>query len=139
MDEQFVVGDVDDGLSAELDEKIYRFNGDATGIRDGRWLRIAVRGSDGELEAGLSGWTWGGSGYVDLFWVRTDRRGDGLGSRLLAAAEEEARRRGCSQMALSTHTFQAPAFYMRRGYVECGVTPNYPQGHAQVHLVKPLA
>ena len=52
------VGDVDDGLAEELAAEIYRFNGQATGIVDGRWLRIAVRDGDGELEAGLSGWTW---------------------------------------------------------------------------------
>jgi GNAT superfamily N-acetyltransferase len=130
------VGDVDDGLAEELAAEIYRFNGQATGIVDGRWLRIAVRDADGELEAGLSGWTWGGCGYVDVLWVRHDRRGQGLGHGLLAAAEVEAVRRGCTQMALSTHTFQAPDFYARRGYVQCGLTPDYPRGHAHVHLVK---
>jgi GNAT superfamily N-acetyltransferase len=86
----------------------------------------------------LAGWTWGGCGYVGSLWVRRELRGAGVGSRLLAAAEAEARERGCEQMALSTHTFQAPTFYARRGYVECGRTPSYPRGHAQVHLVKRL-
>jgi hypothetical protein len=39
---------------------------------------------------------------------------------------------------LSTHSFQAPRFYARRGYVECGRTPAYPRGHDQIHLVKRL-
>jgi GNAT superfamily N-acetyltransferase len=130
--------DVDDGLAEQLAAEIYRFNGEATGITDGRWLRVAVRDADGALAAGLTGWTWGGTGYVDLLWVRRDRRGQGLGDRLLAAAEVEAVRRGCKQMVLSTHTFQAPGFYARRGYVQCGLTPDYPRGHAQVHLVKSL-
>jgi GNAT superfamily N-acetyltransferase len=69
-----------------LSERIYQFNVEATGIGDGRWLRAAVRGSEGELVAGLAGWTWGGCGYADSLWVRADRRGRGLGSRLLAAA-----------------------------------------------------
>jgi GNAT superfamily N-acetyltransferase len=81
-------------------------------------------------------WTWGGCGYIEVLWVRTDQRGRGLGGRLLAAAEQEIRRRGCDQVALSTHSFQAPGFYARFGYQECGRTPAYPRGHDQIHLVK---
>ena len=132
------LSDVDDGLNERLDDEIYAFNAAATGLDDGRLLRVAVRGSDAELLAGLCGWTWGGCGYVEFLWVRADQRGSGLGTRVLAAAEEEVRRRGCEQVALSTHSFQAPRFYARRGYVECGRTPAYPRGHDQIHLVKRL-
>jgi hypothetical protein len=59
MEEPITFTDVDD-LAAELSERIYRFNVEATGIGDGRWLRAAVRDEDGELVAGLAGWTWGG-------------------------------------------------------------------------------
>jgi hypothetical protein len=53
-----------------------------------------------------------------------------------SAAEEEIRRRDCDQVALSTHSFQAQAFYARFGYTECGRTPAHPRGHDQIHLVK---
>ena len=99
-------------------------------------LSVAVRGDDGDLRAGLYGWTWGGCGYIDLLWVRDDQRGHGLGARLLAAAEAEIRRRGCDRVALNTHSFQAPDFYARFGYTECGRTPGYPHGHDDIHLVK---
>jgi GNAT superfamily N-acetyltransferase len=137
-DDPIVMTDADDGLSDALQERLYAFNVEATGLDDGRWLRAAVRDPDGELAAGLTGWTWGGCGYVDVLWVRQDRRGAGLGSRLLAAAEDEARSRGCTQMVLTTHTFQAPELYRRCGYVEYGRVDDYPRGHAQVHLVKDL-
>jgi len=87
---------------------------------------------------GLYGWTWGGCGYIDLLWVRDDQRGHGMGAGLLAAAEAEIRRRGCDRVALSTHSFQAPDFYARFGYTECGRTPGYPRGHDDIHLVKQL-
>jgi ribosomal protein S18 acetylase RimI-like enzyme len=61
-----------------------------------------------------------------------------MGSRLLAAAEAEIRRRGCDQVVLSTHSFQAPGFYAQFGYQECGRTPGYPRGHAEIHLLKQL-
>src|SRR5437773_5748907 len=63
----------------------------------------------------------------ELLWVRDDQRSHGLGARLLATAEAEIRRRGCDRVALSTHSFQAPGFYARFGYTECGRTPGYPR------------
>jgi GNAT superfamily N-acetyltransferase len=135
----FVVGDADDGLRERLDAEINAFNAAVTGQADGRLLCIRVRDSGGDLRAGLFGWTWGGCGYIELFWVRDDHRRHGLGARMLAAAEQEIRRRGCSQVALSTHSFQAPGFYARFGYRECGRTPAYPRGYDQIHLVKRLS
>ena len=135
---RFAVGDADAGLRDRLDEEINAFNAAATGYHDGRMLNVAVRGDDGDLRAGLYGWTWGGCGYIDLLWVRDDQRGTGLGAGILAEAEAEIRRRGCDRVGLNTHTFQAPGFYARLGYTECGRTPGYPHGHDDIHLVKQL-
>jgi hypothetical protein len=62
------LSDVDDGLHERLDDEIYAFNAAATGLDDGRLLRVAARGSGGELLAGLCGWTWGGCGDIELLW-----------------------------------------------------------------------
>ncbi len=134
-----VVGDADDGLRERLNEEINAFNVAATSQADARLLCIAVREDGDDLRAGLFGWTWGGCGYIEFLWVRNEHRRSGLGGRLLAAAEQEIRRRGCDQVALSTHSFQAPGFYARFGYQECGRTPAYPRGHEQIHLVKRLS
>ena len=90
----FVVGDANDGLRERLESQINAFKAAATGHADGRLLCIEVRGSHGDLRAGLFGWTWSGCGCVDPLWVRSDQRGSGLGTKLLATAEEEIRRRG---------------------------------------------
>ena len=135
---RFAVGDADAGLRGRLDEEISAFNAAATGHHEGRLQSVAARGDDGDLRAGLFGWTWGGCGYIDLLWVREDQRGHGLGARLLASAEAEIQRRGCDRVALNTHSFQAPGFYARFGYTECGRTPGYPHGYDDIHLVKQL-
>jgi ribosomal protein S18 acetylase RimI-like enzyme len=137
-DDSISVSDVDDGLSDTLSDLINEFNVEATGLDDGRALSVVRRGPDGSLEAGLTGWTWGGCGFIQYLWVRADVRRAGLGSRLLLAAEAEAIARGCSQMVLSSHTFQAPDFYKQHGYTEVARTEEYPRGHAEVHLIKML-
>src|SRR5262245_57798487 len=96
---------------ALLDERLYEFNAAATGIDDGRLLAIFVRDDAGTIMAGMHGWTWAGTGFVQAIWVHETRRGSGLGSRVLAAAEAEAVRRGCYQMHLDTHSYQAADFY----------------------------
>jgi ribosomal protein S18 acetylase RimI-like enzyme len=137
-DDRITVSDVDDGLDDALSERINRFNVEATGFDDARRLNAAQRADDGSLEAGISGWSWGGTAYIDYLWVHADLRRAGLGTRLLAAAEVEARARGCAQMIISSHTFQAPDFYRRHGYVEYARTEESPRGHADIHFVKKL-
>src|SRR5262245_58854920 len=89
-----------------LEERIYEFNVMATGITDGQLLSILQRDEAGILVAGLFGWTWGGTCEVRYLWVHETLRGQGLGKKLLLAAEEEARAQGCHQVVLDTHSFQ---------------------------------
>ncbi len=63
----------------------------------------------------------------------------GVGSQLLRAAEEEARSRGCKKIVLSTHSFQAPEFYRRHGYLVAGEFSDYPRGHRSIFLEKTLS
>ena len=128
----------DAALAARLDDEIAAFNFDATGIRDARDLAATVHDDTGELIAGIQGWTWGATGWVERLWVREDARHRGVGTRLLTAAESEARARGCRQLALTTHSFQAPDFYRRHGFEVVGELPDYPAGHASLLLRKRL-
>ncbi|MEO8475496.1 MAG: GNAT family N-acetyltransferase [Actinomycetota bacterium] len=137
-DEAIVVGDADDGLHEELEDRIYAFNTEATGYDDGRLLRIADRADDGSLRGGLTGWTWGGCAVIDLLWIAPHHRRAGLGSRMLVAAEDEARARGCTHVLVSSHTFQAPDFYRRHSYVEYARTEDSPTGHADIHFRRRL-
>jgi GNAT superfamily N-acetyltransferase len=133
------VGDGDPDLDARLSDELTRYNVPAAAAGPQRELTVQVRDEDGELVGGLSGWTWGTCAGVAMLWVREDARTSGWGSRLLAAAEREAATRGCTQMVLSSFTFQAPDFYRRHGYVETGRTEGLPlEGMADVHFRKTL-
>lgn len=123
---------------AALDGRLYEFNAAASGVDDGRLLAIFVREGDGTIVAGMHGWTWGGTGFVQAIWVHEKLRGHGLGSRLLAAAEAEATRRGCHQMHLDTHSYQAPEFYRRHGYEVIGELPGWPGADVRIFLRKRL-
>ena len=111
-----------------LEEQVNEYNFATTGIRDAHLLVLLLRDSAGRIYAGLSGHTWGGVGEVRFFWVEEPRRRKGIGSRLLRAAEETASARGCRKIVLSTHSFQAPDFYLKRGYVVAGKFSDYPPG-----------
>jgi GNAT superfamily N-acetyltransferase len=123
--------------SAVLRDAIHEFNVAATGYRDGRALSCFLYDA-GALVAGIDGFSWGGYARVEYLWVAEAHRGRGLGSRLLAAAEDEARRRGCGTIVLDSHSFRAPNLYGSRGYREIGTTSETPRGHSQTLFQKSL-
>jgi GNAT superfamily N-acetyltransferase len=123
---------------AFLENQINEHNADITGHHDGRMLAIFLRDDRGAIRAGLSGHTWGGCAELKWLWVREAERRSGIGSRLLAAAEREAQARGCRQIVLSTHSFQAPEFYKKHGYTVSGEHPGYPVGGSLIFLRKAL-
>jgi GNAT superfamily N-acetyltransferase len=115
------------------------FNRQRAEAPDFRPLTLAARDGDGALIGGLvgeTGWRWL---HVDLLWIAEGHRGRGIGSVLLAKAEEEARVRGCHHVYLDTFDFQARPFYERLGYSVFGVQEDYPPGHRRFYLAKPLA
>ncbi|MBX9425824.1 MULTISPECIES: GNAT family N-acetyltransferase [Streptomyces] len=134
------VGHGDAALAKLLEQGLEAFNFAATGTTPGDQGELSVKAVDerGDLIGGLTGWTWSGLFGIDLLWVREESRKGGWGSRLLRAAEAEARRRGCDRATVSSFTFQAPDFYRRHGYVETGRVPGIPGGAEDVYFFKSL-
>jgi GNAT superfamily N-acetyltransferase len=127
-----------EALASFLADRIYEFNAAATGYFDGRLLAGRLRNDAGDVIAGFSGHTWGGCCELSYVWVHEAHRGRGLGRTLLRAAEAEARRRGCVQVVLMTHSFQAPGFYERLGYERRYAIEGRPTGHSNLVYVRTL-
>jgi GNAT superfamily N-acetyltransferase len=128
----------DRAVVARLGDEITAFNFAATGVHDGVEFFAAVRDEHGELVAGIYGWTWGGTAWIERLWVHERHRGRRIGTELLVAAEKEARTRGCNQIALTTHSFQAPEFYRRHGFAVVGEIAGYPAGHTYLLMRRQL-
>jgi GNAT superfamily N-acetyltransferase len=123
---------------ARLEAELYGFNVAAVGRADGTELAVFERDDLGRIAGGVAGVVWAGGAELRQLWVRADRRGGGLGRRLVAAFEAGARARGAAKVFVSSHSFQAPGLYEHLGYRATGRWDGYPAGHAQVFLEKDL-
>lgn len=136
---RLVLGDGDSELDSRLSKELDTYNFAAVSESNLKEFTVKVEESSGELVAGLSGWTWGTCAGIGMVWVREDSRKEGWGGRMLEAAEQLARERGCRQLLVSSLTFQAPDFYRRNGYTEFARSEGLPvEGAADVHFVKAL-
>jgi len=114
------------------------FNRENCGRVDTQTLDILVRDGKGEIIGGLLGRSSLGMFFLDLFYLPASLRGSGLGSRIMAQAEAEARRRGCTTALVYTGTFQAPGFYEKYGYRRFGEIACPPDGATRIFLSKSL-
>ena len=57
----------------------------------------------------------------------------------MQAAKAEAARRGCEQVILSTHGFQAPEFYEQLEYEKRALSPDWPKRYSDIVYVKQLS
>lgn len=135
-----VIGTADSALDQRLGDELDKHNAAATPeVAPSQELTVRID-EDGELVAGLSGWTWGRAAGIGLAWVHAEHRRSGFGSALLAAFEDEARARGCTHVFVTSFTFQAPAFYRSHGYQEIFRWESVPTpGRDDVHLRKDIS
>jgi len=133
-----LVPEPDDGLRRAIMAPLLAFNEAQAGPSGQRSLALAVHNAQGAVCGGLWAATAHGWLYTQMLAVPEAARGQGLGRRLMQAAEAEALRRGCHHAWVDTQ-FGALGFYQRLGYAVFGQLPDYPPGFTRSFLSKVLA
>lgn len=123
---------------AHIGENLSAFNEQDVGPSERRGLTVLVRDVDERLVAGINGYTAWGWLFVQWLWVEEGQRGQGLAGRMLEAAEEEARRRGCHGAWIDTFNPTAEKAYRRQGFEVFGELPDFPRGRTRKFLKKSL-
>jgi GNAT superfamily N-acetyltransferase len=107
-----------ESIAAQVEQRIARCLAD-----ESHALYVAVT-SDNEI-AGYGSVHWlpylfmsGPEGYVSELFVRSGRRGQGMGKKLLAVIEADARARGCARLSLIN--LRTRESYMRKFYIKAG-------------------
>ncbi len=131
--------ELDAAAAAVIEQGLKAYNMAEGGPSNGRPLAVTLLDQGtGRPLGGLRGRTSYGILYIDLLFVPDVLRSSGIGRRIVALAESEAVRRGCSVAMLFTHPFQAPAFYSRLGYEEFGRVEPDPPGRSRIYMQKRL-
>ncbi|HEX3538682.1 MAG TPA: GNAT family N-acetyltransferase [Stellaceae bacterium] len=140
LDPQIVVTDAPDPAdTAVVADGLRAYNTEKAGRDDYRPLAVFVTDpATGKVFGGLYGGSYLGQLRVDRFFLPEGLRRDRLGSRLLAMAEEEGRRRGCTRIALNTLEIQARGFYEKQGYATAATLDCDPPGVARHLMTKRL-
>ena len=101
-------------------------------------IGIFVENENNRKMAGLTGETFGNWLCIHYLFVAEHLRREGVGSKLLKAAEQEALRRGCKYAFVDTFSFQAPMFYEKHGYKEVFTLNDYPYTGKRYYYTKEL-
>lgn len=121
-------------------EAIDAYNDAVTGLPEpARPLALLLRDpTTREVTGGLWGISYYRWLFIELLVLPESARGQGLGTRLMRAAEQEAHARGCIGIWLDTFSFQARGFYEKLDFTVFGEIEDYPPGHSRFWLRKRL-
>ena len=102
-------------------------------------VELFVFDPKGEIVGGLFGeirFKWL---KVSIMAIRDDLRRHGIGTQLLARAEQDAIDKGCKYSYVDTMEYQAPGFYEKAGYTLAGVLEDWDShGHKKLFFTKRL-
>ena len=134
-----VIDEPDPADVAVITDGLIAYDISQTGYNYFRPLAVFVRDRQtGKVVGGLHGRSEYGLVYVAWFFLPEDLRRARIGSRVLAIAEEEGRRRGCTRIALTTLSIEAPGFYLKQGYEVAATIDCDPPGLTRYYMMKKL-
>ena len=105
---------------------------------EGQAVNLNAKDAAGSLLGGFRGEIYFHWLFVNIVYVEEGERGKGLGTRLLAEGEARAKEKGALHSRLDTFEWQAPGFYLKRGYRELLRWPNYYRNYSCSLMVKEL-
>ncbi|MBE6352188.1 MAG: GNAT family N-acetyltransferase [Treponema bryantii] len=121
-----------------VNNALEKFNNMHVGPDNHLLLNIVEYDENQNVIAGILGGTYWGWLHIDILWVDENFRSKKIGSRLLIAAENEAKKRGCHAVHVDTMSWQAPEFYKKHGYELISELDNIPNGYKKFHFIKRL-
>ena len=134
-----VIDQPDPADVAVITDGLIAYDRSQTGYYDFRPLAVFARDpATGKVVGGLHGRSEFGLVYIAWFFLPEDLRRAGIGSRVLTMAEEEGRRRGCTRIALTTLSVEAPGFYRKQGYDVAATIDCEPPGLTRYYMMKKL-
>ena len=132
-----VTDELDPADTAVITDGLRTHDISEAGYLDYRPLAVAVRDREtGKVVGGLLGRSEYGLVYIAWLFLPKDLRRARIGSRVLALAEEEGRRRGCTRITLTTLSIEAPGFYLKQGYQVAATIDCDPPGLTRYYMMK---
>ncbi|MBW7477565.1 GNAT family N-acetyltransferase [Paenibacillus oenotherae] len=110
----------------------------STGLADYETVNVLLKDRTGQVQGGVLGQIFCSVLYIGILWIDENHRKGGYGGKLLHAAEEIAKGKGCGMLHLDTFSFQAPDFYLKHGFQIFGTLEGYSGGIKRFYLKKDL-
>ena len=105
-----------------LEKKLKAYN--TSQIKNYKHKPVAFSYYDNKkLIAGLFAYQFLGKFFIDLLWVDDSYRHQGLGTKLLKAAEKYATKNKALYTRVNSGSFQAPEFYLKNNYEQFAKLP----------------
>ena len=133
---EFLTNPTDEQIAA-IEHGLDDYNATTASARSTTVIK-AVFVESGMVVAGILATAYWGKLHIRILWVHPDYQLKGLGSRLMDWMEERGRELRCTSALVDTMSFQAPAFYERRGYRRFGVSEGYEGGASRHYFEKEL-
>jgi GNAT superfamily N-acetyltransferase len=122
-----------------IERGLFAFEENRLGSPEHSHFAIFLRDDLGQIQGGVDGHIMWGRLFIKTLWIPEPLRRRGFGTRLMHAAEEEARRRQCRSLWLTALGDRALHFYTRLDYTIFGVLDDYVGGQSLYSLQKPVA